>query len=413
MNQSSSSSNADRGGMPTPSDLLFDRELQFDDIIRAEQAEILRAAMSAILGCDLQWLRDPSLAPKGYNVAAVVHELEPLIWLSAPAPVTRLTALAVMVQRIVIANTRYLLASYMHLDVVQANYDELLEKHEKLQASEAMYKELSATLEQKVQEQVQVIELSQRRLYESEKLSAVGQLAAGVAHEINTPVGFVSSNLRSAQDYVSNIQGYRERLQAWPEALAEWQRMQIDEDMEDFNCLLEECVTGMRKVARIVSDLKDFSHLDKTGDTMMHIDDMLRSVLNVSASQLEKVRIEFEPCGLPALLKGNAAKLTQAFHSIVLNSIQAMPAENAHLSIVARSEPKAVRICIRDNGSGIAPEHLPRVFEPFFTTKPVGSGTGLGLTVAHDAVRQLKGEIEIKSVPGEGTQVSILLPIPA
>jgi len=273
--------------------------------------------------------------------------------------------------------------------------------------------ELSAALEQ--------MKLTQSQLLQSEKMAAVGQLAAGVAHEINNPIGFVNSNLGSLKHYVAqllNVISAYEAMETESSPLAERQQRltqaravaDLDYMKADVVNLLSESVDGLERVKKIVQDLKDFSRLDQAQWQDADINAGLESTLNVIAHELKyraNVVKHFAP--LP-LLRCLPSQLNQVFMNLLLNAAQAFDGPG-EINITTGFSDDNVWVDIRDSGKGIPTDLQKRIFEPFFTTKPVGKGTGLGLTIAFDIVQKKHGgRIEVDSALGQGTTFRIILP---
>lgn len=261
------------------------------------------------------------------------------------------------------------------------------------------------------------VEEAQQQLLQSEKMAAIGQLAAGVAHEINNPIGFVHSNLGTLKNYIDNLLGlldiYEEQGAVSPDPRLQAARSKADLDFmrEDLPLLLKESQDGLERVTRIVQDLKDFSRVDQAERQLADLNECLRSTLNVARNEIKyKAEVVLELADLPAV-DCVPAQINQVFMNIVVNAAQAI---EQHGRILVRSsvERDLVRFDIEDNGPGMPAEVKKRIFEPFFTTKPVGKGTGLGLSISYDIiVKRHRGHIEVDSRPGVGTRFSIWLPI--
>lgn len=397
----------------------FDRELRLDELLGTADLERLGAALAALLGeaVRLTDARGGELLARGSadggSRVALRGELEPIAWLESGAPEARTAAAAALLQMTLRANARYVMASELHVLTVHEDYAELQRRHTALQASEARYRELAAHLEQRVAEQVQALEAAQRRLYQSEKLASVGQLAAGVAHEINNPIGFIASNLATARDYVARLAGFAVRLNEGQDAgtlRQAWTDSDLDFVLRDFGDLIEESRTGASRVAHIVADLKGFSRIDQTGDEEADVNALLRQVCNVAQGQLRgRAKVVLDLGELPRL-HCNAAGLGQVFLGLLLNAADATPPEG-EVRIDTAHAGNEIRVAVRDNGRGIPADVLPRIFDPFFTTKGVGGGTGLGLTVCNDIVRAHGGCIEVDSAPGQGSTFTVCLPL--
>ena len=260
------------------------------------------------------------------------------------------------------------------------------------------------------------------QLLQSEKMASLGLLAAGVAHEINNPIGFVKSNLRSLAEYTADFQkvldAYAEaeaRLPAQAAAFAEVRRLADEIDLpyvsEDLRALLSESTSGLERVAKIVQDLKDFSRLDSEQDWALEdIHQGLESTLNVIWNHLKytcEVRREY---GTLPPVECRLSQLNQIFLNLLVNAAQAIE-KRGTIVIRTGQQGDEVWIEVRDTGRGIAPENLQRIFDPFFTTKPVGQGTGLGLSISYSIVQKHHGRIEAESVPGQGSCLRVWLPV--
>ncbi|MEO5625996.1 MAG: GAF domain-containing protein [Dokdonella sp.] len=262
---------------------------------------------------------------------------------------------------------------------------------------------------------------TQSQLLQSEKMASVGQLAAGVAHEINNPIGYVRSNLTSLTGYVQEIlsvlQAYETLEKTPPNAPPQWasvqalkQTIQLDYIREDILNLLAESVEGVTRVEKIVKDLKDFSHVDEAEWMEADIHDCIDSTLNVVWHELKyKGELVKEYGDLPPV-QCLPFQLKQVFLNLLVNAGHATERQGT-ITIRTGREHEHVWISIGDTGSGIDPSHVNRIFEPFFTTKPVGTGTGLGLSVSYSIIQKHAGTIEVASELGEGTTFTIRLPI--
>ncbi len=266
---------------------------------------------------------------------------------------------------------------------------------------------------------IQKLEEAQNQLLQSERMASIGQLAAGVAHEINNPVGFVNSNLGSLQSYVNDlfklITAYEQTQPTLPDALKR-QVKQVEEAIDlrflrdDVPNLLKESIDGLQRVTRIVQDLKNFSHVDEAERQWADIEAGLESTLRVVWNELKyKAEVVKAYAGIPQI-ECFPFQLNQVFMNLLVNASHAI---ESHGTITIRTglDDALVWIEIQDTGKGIKPEHLGRIFEPFFTTKPVGKGTGLGLSLAYGIIQKHHGSIEVQSEVGQGTTFKVTLPL--
>ncbi|MGZ4960489.1 MAG: sensor histidine kinase, partial [Methylomonas sp.] len=286
-------------------------------------------------------------------------------------------------------------------------------RHDALEKSEQRYKALAETLEQRVKQQVKTIESAQLKLYESEKLASVGRLAAGIAHEINNPIGFIRSNLSTAASYVESLHRIGSLIASGADAVAlqnAWRGEDMDFLQQDLRDIFEESIAGADRIAAIIKDLKSFSRIDEGGEENADINQIMMQVCRVAEAELHgKIEVVLDLGEIPPV-RCHPGDLGQAFLSLLINAIDAITGAG---KIQIRTYLKAGHICIdvRDSGSGIPESALPNVFEPFFTTKDIGKGMGLGLTVCRNIIQAHNGSLDIKSKPGEGTRVSIVLPL--
>jgi signal transduction histidine kinase len=256
------------------------------------------------------------------------------------------------------------------------------------------------------------------QLLQSEKMASVGQLAAGVAHEINNPVGFVNSNLGTLKHYIADLLKALSLYEENEGELTEETRVVLTElkrqiDIvylrEDIGKLLSESIDGMQRVKRIVQDLKDFSHVGETEMLLADLEQGLDSTLNVVWNELKyKADVVKEYGGIPNILC-MPAQLNQVFMNLLTNAGQAID-NHGRITIRTGQEGDNVWVEVEDTGKGIKPENLERIFDPFFTTKPVGSGTGLGLSLSYGIVKKHGGRIEVKSEVGKGSVFRVVLP---
>jgi signal transduction histidine kinase len=235
------------------------------------------------------------------------------------------------------------------------------------------------------------------RLITSGRLAAVGQLAAGIAHEINNPIAYVRANLGSLRALLSECADKLDDVALLQRALREGEE------------LVDESLDGVERVAAIVRDVKSFSHAGGGPREVVELNLLLDAVLRVAAPQLRYgSRIERRYGEIPPVL-GDSQELKQVFLNLVLNASQAVADQQA-IRIVTLREGERVVVRVEDDGCGIAPDVISHIFDPFFTTKSVGEGTGLGLSIAYQIVRKHGGELSVESAPGRGTCCRVELP---
>jgi hemerythrin-like metal-binding protein len=259
------------------------------------------------------------------------------------------------------------------------------------------------------------VEDAQQQLLQSEKMAAIGQLAAGVAHEINNPIGFVNSNLGSLKTYVETLLAVINAYESGDPAQIAAVRSKADLDYlrEDLPSLLAESQDGLSRVSKIVQDLKDFSRVDQADYQQADLNAGLESTLNVVANELKFKAEVVRDLGALPLVDCVPAQINQVFMNLLVNAAHAIP-EKGKIFIRSRLENNHVWFEIEDTGKGMSAEIQQRIFEPFFTTKPVGQGTGLGLSISYDIiVKKHGGRIDVRSKPGQGTCFRLWLPVTA
>ena len=267
---------------------------------------------------------------------------------------------------------------------------------------------------------------SQQQLIQSEKMASIGQLAAGVAHDINNPVAFVMSNIGSLGEYQETLQKvlqYYAELEAClpsdpgdaaSKILAKIRRTFDDDDLEfileDTQNLLSETLDGAKRIKEIVLSLKSFARPGEDRSDNVDLNHGLQTTLKIVGNELKYHCTVHEEYGQLPMLKGHPGQLNQVFMNLLVNASHAIE-EKGDITITTLVDQKYAHVRIADTGNGIAVEHLGKVFDPFFTTKPVGKGTGLGLSVSYGIVQQHGGEIKVESEPGKGTTFTVSLPL--
>ncbi|MBI2309176.1 MAG: PAS domain-containing protein [Rhodocyclales bacterium] len=280
-------------------------------------------------------------------------------------------------------------------------------------------------LESEREEQKRLIkrlEEAQNQLLQSEKLASIGQLAAGVAHEINNPIGFVNSNLGALDRYVQDLLRLADAYGVAEDALAarppEFQavaqlKQQIEFDFlrEDICSLIKESRDGLDRVKKIVQDLKDFSRVDSSQEWQWtDLNKCLESTLNVATNEIKHKAEVIKDFGALPEIECLPSQINQVFLNLLVNAAQAITGRGT-ITLASGHDGDWVWIAIADSGCGIAPEQIKRIFDPFYTTKPVGQGTGLGLSVSYNIVAKHGGRIEVDSLLGKGTTFRVWLPL--
>jgi signal transduction histidine kinase len=241
------------------------------------------------------------------------------------------------------------------------------------------------------------------RLLTSARLAAVGQLAAGIAHEINNPLAYIGSNLRALREqWLALAEGWRGGRE----------KPALDEVFDEGLAMLDESLEGVDRTAAIVRDVRVFSHAGGDARERLDPNDLVERALRVAEPHVRhRARIERALGAVPAV-EGSRRELEQVLLNLVINAAQAIaPGAEGVVRVSTSQRADGVEIGVADNGCGIAPEVIERIFDPFFTTKAVGEGTGLGLSISHEIVRRHGGRLRVHSTVGRGTEVGVLLPL--
>jgi len=313
------------------------------------------------------------------------------------------------------------------------NEKEQAERLIALAEKEQLVREQNTMLEDKVKIRTHELELTlrnlqnaQSQLVSQEKMASLGQLTAGIAHEINNPINFVSSNItplkRDIKDIMEIITFYRERGQKDFTEASKKEAKQLEEDLEldyvldEVEQLLKGMDDGARRTVEIVKGLRIFSRVDEQDVKKVDIHDGINSTLILlNSSMPNRIRIEREFGELP-MVECLAGKINQVFMNIINNSVHAIAdyidfIKYPKIIIRTIAQVDKIRIEIEDNGPGIPAHIKSKIFEPFFTTKTVGKGTGLGLSIVYSIIENHKGTLEVETQEGQGTNFIITLPV--
>jgi signal transduction histidine kinase len=392
----------------------FDRAFELSELLPEKERRRIEALLGMMLGRPLRLVAgegadSPSMGPR----VPVSWDLETVAFLEGDGlDASGLDAAARIVESLLAHAARYRMAAALHEDTVTRDYEALQAKHASLQESEANYRTLAEHLEERVADQVKSLQTAQSVLYHNEKMASVGRLAAGMAHEVNNPLAYITGNLQAAKSYVGSFRGLREPLMKGDleGVRSVWQAEDLDFLLEDFETLIRDSLEGTGRVAAIVASLKTFSNVDGSARQLDDINERLHTVLKIVAPELGpdiEVRLEL---GEVRPVYCRPGDLGQVFYNLLLNGAQAMAGKGV-ITVTTCEEKDMVRISFSDTGCGIRETDLKRIFDPFFTTKDVGQGTGLGLSVTREILTAHRGSITATSVPGEGTTMTLMLPI--
>jgi two-component system NtrC family sensor kinase len=259
--------------------------------------------------------------------------------------------------------------------------------------------------------------LSESQLIQSEKMASIGVLAAGVAHEINNPLGYVKSNLCVLDEYLTDIQKHHQETNKqltteisleWREALAK--KYDIEFIFDDIPDLLKSSIGGIDKITEIVQGLKNFARTEQSTKSKTDINEGLSATLTMVNNELKyNCKVHVELATLP-MIYAFPSKLNQVFMNLLINAGQSITG-SGDIFVRTYQKDSDIVIEVKDTGSGIAAGVLPHIFTPFYTSKPVGEGTGLGLSISHGIIKQHDGRIAVTSEEGKGSCFSVYIPI--
>ena len=271
---------------------------------------------------------------------------------------------------------------------------------------------------------------SQEQLIQSEKMASLGQMVAGVAHEINTPLGYVNSNvstlklnLTDLSEVMSDVKSLMAAVQLrnrdndditrkLVKTLRSYKRVEAPELMDESNQLLEDGSYGLSEISKLVTSLKDFARLDRKSTEQIDVRDCIESSLTIASNHIRdnNVTIVRDFNELPKIACF-PSKLNQLFLNVITNACQAMKENGGELTVRSQQVDSEIHLQFEDQGTGMDEETQQKMFDPFFTSKDIGEGTGLGLSIAYKIIEAHNGRIEVNSVPDKGTRFSIILPI--
>ena len=281
-------------------------------------------------------------------------------------------------------------------------------------------KDHSARLEKAIEEKTRELQGMHRQMVHSEKMAAVGLLSAGVAHEINNPLSFVSSNLSTLRRYYSRMND----LLVWqtdainasgnPDIIMEQEELKktlkIDRFVGDVQVLLDECLDGVDRIKRIVAGLKNFAHRDEDTATEANLNDLIQSTLTIVWNEIKYVAELKKELGEIPRIRCYPSQINQVIMNLLVNAAHAID-KSGVITVRTWQDENSVCMSVADTGCGMSEETINRIFEPFFTTKEVGKGTGLGLPISYEIVMKHGGTIDVESCVGNGTTFTVRLPL--
>ncbi len=304
-------------------------------------------------------------------------------------------------------------------DILKSKVNVFLELHEKT-AEIKRSRELIESEHKELEKAYAALKATQAHMLQQEKMASIGQLAAGVAHEINNPIGFISSNLGTLGKYVSKLAEFInlqseviDRLKESDAAEGLKKRrneLKIDYITGDIKELINESLDGTDRVRRIVQDLKSFSRVDEAEYKQADINKCIESTLNIVWHELKYKTVLKKDYGKIPLTRCYPRQLNQVFMNLLVNAGQAIE-KQGDIVIKTWNGDGSIYVSISDTGRGIRGDMLNRIFEPFFTTKEVGKGTGLGLSITYDIMKKHSGEITVDSEEGKGTTFTVKIPV--
>jgi len=293
------------------------------------------------------------------------------------------------------------------------------------------------SLEQQIAERTEEIKqayedlrASQQQLIQNEKMASLGQMVAGVAHEINTPLGYVTSNAGSLKLNLTDLNVVLQKLhtlanefssedrdsllisQQLTDLISVERNMEANELIEESKQLLDDGLFGLSEISKLVKSLKDFARLDRQSVELVDIHDCLESSLTIASNPIKESEVEIVRAfsELPKI-NCSPSKLNQLFLNIITNACQAMTGLKGSLTVSTSVANNEVRIDFVDQGVGMDEETQAKMFDPFFTSKEIGQGTGMGMSIAYQIIGEHNGRVEVNSAPQQGTTISIFLPV--
>jgi two-component system NtrC family sensor kinase len=305
------------------------------------------------------------------------------------------------------------------LDVLEMSVERALEKRALLRDARRYKQELESRNAELLRRQDELSRL-QAQIVHSEKMASLGQLAAGVAHELNNPAGFIYGNMEMLGRYTAGLErllrvydGAELSEELAAEVASVKREINYEMALADIRSIVEDCHSGAERIRDVVQNLRLFSRLDEAEFKKVDLHEGLDSTIRLLSQYYGPGRtaLEREYTDLP-LVDCYAGQLNQVWMNLLVNAAQAAGPQG-RVCVATRLDGEQAAITVSDTGCGIAPEHLDKIFDPFFTTKPVGEGTGLGLSISYGIVKRHGGSITVKSLQGEGTTFTVTIPVDA
>ena len=310
------------------------------------------------------------------------------------------------------------------LGMLAHSFNNMIDGLNEAAESEARHNEqlnqLNASLEQRVVDRTNELRDAEQHLLQSEKLASIGQLAAGIAHEINNPVGFINSNISAMERYINELYEilklYGLHQELLPADIQQnidniKQKLEYDYIREDLTDLIKESKEGVTRVKDIVQDLKDFSHVNEKVWAYSDLHHGITSTLNIVKNEVKyKADVITEFGELPEI-ECVLPQLNQVFMNLVVNAAHAIEDHGTITIRTSKVDDENICVEVSDTGKGIDPDNLKKIFEPFFTTKPIGKGTGLGLSLSYGIIQKHNGKMDVDSTVGKGTTFRLTLPV--
>jgi two-component system NtrC family sensor kinase len=306
------------------------------------------------------------------------------------------------------------------LDVLEMSVERALERRALIRDGKRYKAALEGRNEELASQKTELVRL-QAQLIQSEKMASLGQLAGGVAHELNNPAGFIHSNMESLDQFAADLRqllGVYERVPLSPEFASQVnaikQSIGFENLLPEMSSIIDDCSEGARRIRDIVLNLRTFSRLDDAEVKQIDINEGIDSTIRLLSEYYcsNQITLERDYAAVPPV-ECLAGRLNQVWMNLLTNAAQAIGRGPGKVRIVTRVRDEMVVVSISDTGAGIKPEDMKRVFDPFFTTKPVGEGTGLGLSIIYGIVEKHGGRITVESQPGEGTTFTTEIPLKA